>query len=113
MVADVRLSSKNCTLGVSCGHLGCPKAPKWSPWGGLGGTFGAQDLQNGALGEVLGALLEPMTSKMEALRDSGGTVGDQGGPGEAQGTKKYQFWTSFWYPFDDKNVIKNRCEKQH
>ena len=58
------------------------------------------------LGGVWGALLGPVTSKMEALRDSGGTVGDQGGPGQAQVAKKYE-------SFCDNNVIKTHCGKHY
>ena len=58
----------------------------------LGDTLGAQDIQNGALGCHSGL-------KMSALAVTGVPVGIPRVPGEAQGIKKYQNWTSFWELF--------------
>ena len=48
--------------------------------------------------------------KMGALGASGGPFGGSGGFGEAQGTKKYHFLTSFWYHFETKMCSKTDME---
>ena len=65
-------------LDCSCRYFVDPKAPKWSPWGAVGGTLGVlwgpRTLKMEPLGCTLGV-------KMGALGASGDPVGGQGGSG--------------------------------
>ena len=59
----MRLGAENEALGVSIcmqnGGLGQPWAPKWEPWGALGGTLVSKMGAMGLLGSAWGALGRP------------------------------------------------------